>query len=292
MIKNRITSFLVALAITAAIFYSFEVEKVLNVILEVNYVDLMLAVSCLMLNYFFRAVRLQQLLIKHALSIKSAFNIVVEYGVANYFLPMKSGELAFPLLLKSKLNIELRESLKYLAKLKVLDLFMILVNFCLLFIYVEHSLLGILSGYVTLNTIILIMLIVIFLALIFKEKLRSLSLLVRQALVWKNMMLTLLILATLIGQFYFLAKSIGADFSIFLVMSILFIMVPLSLQPIQGIANIGPHEFAWIASATVFGIAMEQATQVAVATHLVLMAMMALLFISAKVMQWSASSTS
>ncbi len=49
------------------------------------------------------------------------------------------------------------------------------------------------------------------------------------------------------------------------------IMVPMTLLPFQGVANLGTHEAGWIIALSLFGQPQETALTIAVGSHLIML---------------------
>lgn len=58
-------------------------------------------------------------------------------------------------------------------------------------------------------------------------------------------------------------------FNFFQIVVVSIIMVPVTLFPIQGFANLGAHELGWVTAFTLFGYPYLDALNIAVSSHIV-----------------------
>lgn len=73
------------------------------------------------------------------------------------------------------------------------------------------------------------------------------------------------------SNFYFAAQSMGLPITFYHIAIISMVMIPLTLLPLQGFANIGTHEIGWTSVLMSFNYPYEMALAVAVGTHFVLL---------------------
>jgi uncharacterized protein (TIRG00374 family) len=71
-------------------------------------------------------------------------------------------------------------------------------------------------------------------------------------------------------NFYFILLALGYSLTLFQIMVITIIMVPISLFPIQGFANIGTHEVGWVVAFSLFDYPKNIALNIAISTHIIL----------------------
>jgi len=73
------------------------------------------------------------------------------------------------------------------------------------------------------------------------------------------------------SNFYFAAQSMGLPISFYHIAIISIVMIPLTLLPLQGFANIGTHEVGWTSVLVAFNYPYETALAIAAGTHFVLL---------------------
>ena len=79
--------------------------------------------SCLLFNYFFRAVRFYVLTNSRLNVWPRGIYCVLIHGVATYMLPLRSGDFSLPFLLKSTIGLNLEEGLAVPFKARLLEVF-------------------------------------------------------------------------------------------------------------------------------------------------------------------------
>jgi uncharacterized protein (TIRG00374 family) len=208
----------------------------------------------------------------------------------SYLLPMRSGELSLPLLLKKYKGVRMSNGILLLLLVRVFDLGVVAVFSCFVLLFervanIEYWLpvLGLLM--VALVGVLFLILLSSDWGLKLYKKYRFASFMrgLRSAhsdffsgrpfssSVLKILIYTLALWFFVILNTYFLMLSVGFDSGLKAAILVTIVMIPLSLLPVQGVANIGGHEFAWVAVMSMLGIAAEDAFNYSVVSHLILM---------------------
>jgi uncharacterized membrane protein YbhN (UPF0104 family) len=73
------------------------------------------------------------------------------------------------------------------------------------------------------------------------------------------------------SNFYFAAKSMGLPVAFYHIAIISMVMIPLTLLPLQGFANIGTHEVGWTSVLMAFNYPYKTALAIAAGSHFVLL---------------------
>ena len=73
------------------------------------------------------------------------------------------------------------------------------------------------------------------------------------------------------SNFYFAAKSMGLPVAFYHIAIISIVMIPLTLLPLQGFANIGTHEIGWTSVLVAFNYPYKTALAIAAGSHFVLL---------------------
>lgn len=73
------------------------------------------------------------------------------------------------------------------------------------------------------------------------------------------------------SNFYFAARSMGLPIAFYHIAVISMVMIPLTLLPLQGFANIGTHEIGWTSVLVAFNYPYETALAIAAGSHFVLL---------------------
>lgn len=242
-----------------------------------------------MINYVFRSVRFCELLVSDV-SPYRLYGVSLVHGALNYFFPLKLGELSFPLLCKYFLNQSLSESGAVLVLCRILDfLFILMLTVVFVSFWAEaykiFESLGInKSTYAFLAVaVIFFSLLVIFFLFKYSAAFRNICNKVsdidrlRPFVFVKMIVLTGLIWFCILGNFYFLSMCLGYNVTPASMVIVSVIMVPLSLMPVQGFANVGTFELAWVSGLVLFGFSQGEALEIAVKVHVLLTVQVALM---------------
>lgn len=247
----------------------------------------LLAISfCLFLiNYMLRAIRFREFLMGE-IRFKGLLGVSLIHGALNYFFPMKMGEFSFPLLSRLFLGKTMLESGAALIICRVMDLAFVLLMFLVVTIIWDglQEVLSV-SGIGDLDFIWVIggglvmgggLLLFLFRKYIFRVyKKWSRILVINRIGVPAGIRLVLATPAIwfcILGNFYFLAACLGYQIPLAAMVVVSVLMVPLSLIPVQGVANIGVFEVAWVSGLMLFGFSRGESLEIAVKVHLVLTA--------------------
>jgi uncharacterized protein (TIRG00374 family) len=218
-------------------------------------------------------------------------------------MPAKFGEISYPLLLKRYLQIPLTESTATLITARMFDFVTIalILPATLLVFWVQ------LSPWVRIGSLIFIAAVLLIgIGLLWyirnpsqnkKNQLpttinrpwvirlregmlriiASLQAIDRRQIYLILFSLTITIWLCVLTNLYFIMLSLGYSLTFFQIGMITIIMVPISLLPLQGFANLGTHEIGWIAAFALFGYSNTTALTIAVSSHIVLLLFVLLL---------------
>lgn len=250
------------------------------------------------INYWLRTIRFRLLLNRGPEGTRNLLAITMLHGLFNYLLPAKSGELSYLVLAKRHLDISLPESAATLITARFFDFGVI----ALLLPFAVHQFYHEMPGWLILSSAVycigVLAAAVMLVAYIrtaknrpprpgrdlvtrirngFDRTIDSLRIIDQRRQYLRLWLVTSAIWLCVLLNYYFITASLGFDptFSQMVVISL--ILIPLTLIPVQGIANVGTHEAAWIAAFTMFGYSFESALTVAVTSHVVMFAMFVLL---------------
>lgn len=255
------------------------------------------AFAVYLFNYILRTLRFRMLLDLDEIPFQQLFGVTNLYGMYLYLLPAKSGELSFPILLKNRLNVPLTASTATLIAARFSDfatvaLFLpaVLITFwdqihpwvrigSLLFVGIVLLLgIGLLwlirnpfridnFQQANLNTKLIVVRIWNALA----KLLDSLRAIDQRRGYWHLWLLTIAIWICVQANFYFIVLSFGEALTFWQMMVVSIIMVPMTLLPFQGFANLGTHEIGWVAAFALFGYPETAALNIAVSSHIILL---------------------
>lgn len=214
------------------------------------------------------------------------------HSMFNYLLPAKLGELSFPMMTSQRLGVPVSQSGAGLALARLLDLGIIAVLLPVVLVPLQTRLPAwIVNASIVYCGVILMLWIgglwwlkqsamqsqdsnsVAEVGTIRRHWRDAITHLQRVSDNGHYAELWLLTVCIWMGTFFYLylivtALGFTASFLQMAVTSIF--LVPLTVLPVQGFANIGTHEAAWVSAFVLFGATAEDALTIAVLTHLVL----------------------
>jgi hypothetical protein len=88
---------------------------------------------------------------------------------------------------------------------------------------------------------------------------------------WRLWFTTLLTWSFVYTNFYLIVLSLGFQFSYFQMIVVSVLMIPLTLLPVQGFANLGSHEVGWVLAFSIFNQPMSTSLTLAVSSHIVML---------------------
>lgn len=289
-------SFFFSVALSAGVvfyvLYKLNWTAIKTTITELHWGWLVLALFVFALNYVFRTLRFQVLLEAENASFIQFFSVTSLYGMYNYLLPAKSGEVTFVALAKSRLSIPLIDGISSLFAVRYFDfatiaLFLPLVlftNFKTLPSWLIYASLIYIGGVLILSIIIYFFLQKPFVP-VKKTRMTWIDRFYRALAKFRKGMseitsqkkhiplffYTILIWLCVYTNTYLIVLSLGYQLSYFHVIVISIIMIPMTLLPIQGFANLGTHEIGWVTAFSIFGQPENTALSIAFSSHIILL---------------------
>lgn len=269
----------------------------LEIFKRINWFWLAISFGIYLVNYWLRTMRFQSLLNLGFISRWALFGVTGLYGMNLYLMPAKLGEATYPLLLKNRFRVSLTEGTATLIVARIFDFFTIALFLPVVLVVFWRQL----HPWIIIGSIFFITIVIcgIFLLLWFlrsqsgvakikqeqrltqpliKKLVRILDRLVAslQVIDKSNRYLavfiqTLCIWLCVYLNFYFLVISLGQTLSFFHIIVVSIIMVPITLIPVQGFANLGTHEIGWTAAFAFFGYSESTALTIAFSTHILLL---------------------
>ena len=284
-----------SLAVVTYVFLTLDLSQVLETFVQIKWSLLILAFSVYLVNYLLRTLRFRALLGLETISFRKLFGLTSLYGMYLYLLPAKSGEVSYPLMLKKYLDVSLVYSAAILIVVRFFDFFTIVLFlpfvlatfwgqihvavrwgalvFC--FFVIASSVLGL---WIVRNQNWRKTWLHPSESLLGKGKrilgnlLANLANIDRQGKYLKIALVTIAIWISVQLNFYLIVLALGYPLTIFEIMVVSIIMVPMTLLPIQGFANLGTHEIGWTAAFALLGYSQAVAVSIAVSTHIILLA--------------------
>ena len=226
------------------------------------------------LNYSVRAIRLRCLLPGKLKFWPDAIWLACFHGTTTYLLPMRTGDLSLPVLLKSHFGVEILDAARVLVKARLLDVIS-LGAFTLtaaLFLPAAVSdffrIVWIGAG----AAMVLLPAVLRFLVhFAWWERVRLVRHLAAASRISAfrpiEILLSAAIWAAVSGCLYCAARAIQLPIGLGGIFFLVTVQLPLQLIPIQGIANSGNHEGGWVLALSILGIPAETALGFALTSH-------------------------
>ncbi len=293
---TTLLSIAITLGVVVYVLLQLNGDAIFTTLAETDGKWLALALVSYLLVYYVRTLRFQTLFGSEIKSFRGLWAVTCIYGMFNYLLPAKTGELSFPALIAKKFGVPISRAAAMLIVARLFDLIVIaLVLPVVLFAFRER-----LSETVVYLSV-LFSLVTYAVAIWFFVRsakswsndvedsaapIRTLSgsakrawrglmqgfaLVAQRRLHWKLFAQTFALWFLICLNFYFIILALGYQVGIFQVSIIILFMVPLTLIPIQGFANIGTHELGWVAAFAVFNYPADVSLAIAVNSHIILL---------------------
>lgn len=254
----------------------------------------LIAAFCVyLINYLLRTLRFQILLDFQKDSFVPLFGITGLYGMYLYLMPAKSGELSYPILIKNRFAVPFTNSTASLVTARIFDFITIGLFLPIVLAFYWHRF----PAWLRYNAIIFFFLIFLlalgFIWLMrrpnkmstFKNKhpwlekisqawqglIENIRTINQRGGYWRVWLLTLGIWLCIYTNFYFIVLSSGFSPNYFQVVVVSIIMIPMTLLPLQGFANLGTHEIGWTAAFRLFGYSANTSLNIAISSHIVML---------------------
>ncbi len=286
---------LLSLAVIGYVLLTLDWSEVRAILLKLDWGWVVLAFAIYFVNYLLRAYRFKILLDFEEIRYKKILGVTNLYGMYLYLLPAKFGEVTFPVLVKDRLGVEISTSTGTLIVARVFDFLTIAIILPIaMSIYWE-----IIPGNFKIASLIFCLLVfsgfAVFISLLrkpdwilprlenkehakpFIKKIlgfvegvyRGAQIIERKSVYGPLFAVTLGIWICINLNFYLITLALGYQFYFFQIVVVSIIMIPITLFPIQGFANLGAHELGWVTAFTLFDFPYLDALNIAVSSHIV-----------------------
>lgn len=288
-------SIIFSLIVVGYVFYNLDWMIIRSTLASLHWGWLFLALLVFWVNYILRALRFRVLIPAKNIPFVQLLAITGLYGMYNYLLPAKSGELSYVVLVNRRLNVSLVDSTTSLIAARYLDFATIaLILPFVLIIFMKSMPLWLIYASLTFCSAVFIGSVLIY--YFFKQhsiqanrpksfkyiwiaKIYKVLTNLQDGLIkiynrrehMSLLLLTILIWLCVYTNFYLIVVSLGYQLNYFQIVVISIFMIPMTLLPIQGFANLGTHEIGWVAAFSVFGQPEEVALSAAISSHIILL---------------------
>lgn len=301
--KQFMASIILSLAVITYVLMKLDWQAAIDTFTHLNWVWLVLAFGVYLVNYCLRTIRFQVLLNKKYISFKKLFGVTNLYGMYLYLMPAKSGELSYPILLKHNLKISLASSAAALIAARFFDFVTIALFLpAVLVVFGEQM-----PTWIRNSAMIFSLVVFMFGGIsiwwlrrsdefissprqiassnrAFDRARRtlyklysSLQSIDQECKYWQIWLITVSIWFCVQVNFYLVVLSLGYKLTFFQILVVSVIMVPMTLLPVQGFANLGTHEVGWVTALTLFQQSQTTSLNIAVGSHIILLLFVLLL---------------
>ena len=283
-----------SLVVVTYVFSTLDLQDVTKTFSQLDWGVLLIGFGIYLLSYLLRTWRFRILLGLENVPFRKLFGLTSLYGMYLYLLPAKSGEVSYLVLLKSRLSVTYAQSTAILIVARFFDFatVAIFLPFVLIPFWEEiHT--GIRFTIIIFAGLIFIS---IFLGLslvrhpnlwqvllhpstgiLGRVKTSLGNLLTNLAKIdqigryWLLMLVTVSIWLCVQASLYIITSALGYPITFIEMLIVSVIMIPMTLLPLQGFANLGAHEIGWTAAFALFGYNQTTALSIAVNSHIVLL---------------------
>ncbi len=228
-------------------------------------------------NYLFRAVRLNALINSRMGVWPGGFNVVSIHGVLTYLMPMRTGDLSLPAILKATYGCGWDEGIHALVWARMLDFFSLGLWLLFSVVFLPMGLDTALLATLAITALIFISLPFLLWKFVGSDLFRKFKFLEKFSSVNKgglppaSALLSSVAVWAMVGMgFYAAARAAGLNLELGEAWFVVTVQLPLQLMPIQGIANSGNHEAGWMAALSLLGYSAGSALDFALVTHALL----------------------
>ena len=255
-----------------------------------------IALAAYVVNIFLRALRFSNLIYTRKVAWLEVVPVSALHNILMYLLPAKTGDVTYVFLAKERLNVSMPEGTATLLAARFYDFSVVALFLAILLPFTKDEMPAwIYQASLIYCLLVLVGALAILLFIRFSrpnneetqtpEK-KTLLLRLRQA--WnkfiaglreiqahgahfRTALLTALIWLCVYTNFYAATLSMGLPVSFYHIVLISLVMIPLTLLPLQGFANIGTHEIGWTSVLVAFQYPYETALAIAAGSHFVLL---------------------
>lgn len=288
-------SVFISLGVVGYVMVELDWQTVRSIFAHLNWSWLSLAFAVFGINYLLRTLRFQALIYTQRVPFGSLLGVISLYGMMNYLLPAKSGEASYLVLLNRRLHISLTESTTTLVAARFFDFAAIALVVPIILIAFWQQL----PRWIIYASIIFCLLVAVVgvgTLWLLRSSSRerhgkrrpSNSRLAKLYEIWRNLvnsfravgqhsqyahiwLLTIGIWLCVYTNSYLIVLSMGYSVNYLEMIVVSIIMVPLTLLPLQGFANLGTHEVGWVTALALFGYSKDVSLTIAVGSHVILL---------------------
>lgn len=301
--SRRIISLTASVLISLGLIYyavqELDWQTVRNTFLHLQWNWMLAALAVFFTSYLLRTLRFRALIHDQTPSFYHLMGVTLLHGMFNYLLPARTGEFSYPILLKRISHIKMPDSTATLLAARFFDFAIIVLALPILLVVFWNSLPIHISRAIIVFCAIFVLLGLSFVLLInrhnpqnnkqekadklpnrwlqqlvrlWHELIQGLQTIVNRKQHLRFILFTLGIWICVYTYFYFIVMSMGFETTYLQMVAVSMLMIPLTLLPINGLANIGAHEAAWTTAFLLFDFGRDTSLSIAVGSHIILLA--------------------
>jgi len=233
---------------------------------------------CIFTNYCFRALRLYVLTGGRLKVWPDGIYCTSMHGFATYMLPLRSGDLSLPFLLKTTSAIELKEGAIVLFKARLLEVFTLGILFIVASIFPSSILPEPIIFTIAVSGV-LMMLSPLILKILFGLSILPFDIVRRAAkklsqtssMSLQEITLTIGIWLSIALGLWCVTVSIQLPLPLMDVFFLIALQLAMQLMPVQGFANSGNHESGWVGALILMGHPADAALKFALTSHAIIL---------------------
>lgn len=276
MSKKHLFSGLLAISVFGLAFYYK--EDVMAALYGIQTSWVIAGFFFILSNYCFRALRLNVLTGNKLPVWPHGVYCTCVHGFASYMLPLRSGDLSLPFLLKSISKMDLKDGAKVLYKARLLEVFTLgiwLVAASLLpslKLPTAIMIMMAVSGMLMVLSPLLLKKFFSFSLLPFEKFQRVATALARTSkMTFQEIMLTFGIWTSIAIGTWCIAAAIHLPIAFKDIVFLIALQLVMQLMPIQGFANSGNHESGWVGALVLMGVPADMALKFALTSHAIIL---------------------
>ena len=309
MNRNRLLVYIVSAVLSvfflAYVLLNLDWEILRSAFSDIHWGWLAMAFAAYLLNVLLRAMRFSSLIYSRRVKWLEIVPVSALHNILMYLLPAKTGDVAYVFLAKNRLDVSLSEGTATLLAARFYDFSIVALILAVLLPFAKSDMpawifrsavifcLLILAGTIGLLTFLKYSKAALPAATVqpapdLKQTSRFQVLFIRLQLAWNKFilglreiqshgahprvaLLTAGIWLCVYSNSYFAAQSMGLPITFYQISLISIVMIPLTLLPLQGFANIGTHEVGWTSVLVAFNYPYQTALAIAAGSHFVLL---------------------
>jgi uncharacterized membrane protein YbhN (UPF0104 family) len=245
-----------------------------------------------MSNYFFRALRLKVITENKLVAWPQGFYCTSLHGFANYMLPLRSGDLSLPFLLKSITQMDLKEGATVLYKARLLEVFTLGIWLLAVTLYPDSKLPSSVRVVMTVTGMLMV-LSPFLLRKFFELSILPFEILQRAAKILaqtskmnlREIVLTCGIWLSIATGIWCVAAAIRLPIAAMDIVLLIALQLAMQFVPVQGFANSGNHEGGWVAALVLMGFPADAALKFALSSHAIILIYVLLLGLIALILR-------